>query len=136
MISHRGGFFMHWLLTLAGTIAGAVNGLFGAGGGMVLVPLLGSKTGIPERERFPTSIAIIAPICVVSLLFSARWNMPFLQLLPYLLGSVIGGIAAGYPHFEAAMRERIQTFPFETGKDGKVLFSEDGDMGLYGASAL
>ena len=87
---------MHWLLTLAGTIAGAVNGLFGAGGGMVLVPLLGSKTGIPERERFPTSIAIIAPICVVSLLFSARWNMPFLQLLPYLLGSVIGGIAAGY----------------------------------------
>ena len=47
-----------------------------------------------------------------------------------------GGIAAGYPHFEAAMRERIQTFPFETGKDVKIFFSEDGDMGLYGASAL
>lgn len=47
-----------------------------------------------------------------------------------------GGIAAGYPHFEAAMHERIQTFPYETGKDVKVLFSEDGDMGLYGASAL
>lgn len=47
-----------------------------------------------------------------------------------------GGIAAGHPHFEAAMRERIKTFPFETGKNVKVLFSEDGDMGLYGASAL
>ena len=47
-----------------------------------------------------------------------------------------GGIAAGYPHFEAAMHERIKTFPYETGKDVKVLFSEDGDMGLYGASAL
>lgn len=47
-----------------------------------------------------------------------------------------GGIAAGFPHFEAAMHERIQTFPYETGKDVKVLFSEDGDMGLYGASAL
>ena len=47
-----------------------------------------------------------------------------------------GGIAAGYPHFEAAMHERIQTFPYETGKDVKILFSEDGDMGLYGASAL
>jgi hypothetical protein len=34
------------------------------------------------------------------------------------------------------MHERIQTFPYETGKDVKVLFSEDGDMGLYGASAL
>lgn len=47
-----------------------------------------------------------------------------------------GGIAAGYPHFEAALRERITTFPFETGKDVKILFSEDGDMALYGASAL
>ena len=47
-----------------------------------------------------------------------------------------GGIAAGYPHFETAMRERIQTFPYETGKDVKILFSEDSDMCLYGASAL
>ena len=47
-----------------------------------------------------------------------------------------GGIAAGHPHFEKALRERIQTFPYETGKDVKILFSEDGDMALYGASAL
>ena len=47
-----------------------------------------------------------------------------------------GGIAAGHPHFEKAMQERIQTFPYETGKDVKVLFSEDGDMAIYGASAL
>lgn len=47
-----------------------------------------------------------------------------------------GGIAAGYPHFEEAMRRRIQTFPYETGKDVRIFFSEDGDMGLYGASAL
>lgn len=47
-----------------------------------------------------------------------------------------GGIAAGHPHFEAALRERIQTFPYETGKDVKIFFSEDGNMALYGASAL
>lgn len=47
-----------------------------------------------------------------------------------------GGIAAGHTHFEAALRERIKTFPFETAKDVKILFSEDGDMALYGASAL
>ncbi|MBR2128210.1 MAG: ROK family protein [Bacteroidales bacterium] len=47
-----------------------------------------------------------------------------------------GGIAAGHPHFEAALRERILTFPFETAKDVKIFFSEDGDMALYGASAL
>ena len=47
-----------------------------------------------------------------------------------------GGIAAGYPHFEAAMRKTVETFPFETAKDVKILFSTDGDMGLYGASVL
>ena len=47
-----------------------------------------------------------------------------------------GGIAAGHPHFEAAMRKTVETFPFETAKDVKILFSTDGDMGLYGASVL
>ena len=47
-----------------------------------------------------------------------------------------GGIAAGYPHFEASMRKTVETFPFETAKDVKILFSTDGDMGLYGASVL
>ena len=47
-----------------------------------------------------------------------------------------GGIAAGHPYFEKAMHETVQTFPYETAKDVKILFSEDGDMGLYGASAL
>ena len=47
-----------------------------------------------------------------------------------------GGIAAGYPHFEASMRKTVETFPFETAKDVKILFSTNGDMGLYGASVL
>ena len=47
-----------------------------------------------------------------------------------------GGIAAGYPHFEAAMRKTVETFPYETAKDVKILFSTDADMGLYGASVL
>lgn len=82
-------------LSLAGSAAGVVNGLFGAGGGMVLVPLLGARTGLEEQEKFPASIAIIAPICVISLLLSQRREITFMQLLPYLLGSAIGGIAAG-----------------------------------------
>lgn len=47
-----------------------------------------------------------------------------------------GGIAAGYPYFAESMHEIVQTFPYETAKDVKILFSEDGDMGLYGASVL
>jgi len=84
-----------FFLSLAGGLAGVVNGLFGAGGGMVLVPLLHKRTGLSEQEQFPASIAIIAPICVISLLFSAKWQLTFWQVLPYLLGSAIGGTAAG-----------------------------------------
>ena len=82
-------------LSAAGGIAGLINGLFGAGGGMVLVPMLSSKTGLSEQERFAASIAIITPLCVISLLFSLPWNLSLQQLLPYLVGSAVGGITAG-----------------------------------------
>jgi len=82
-------------LSAAGGAAGLINGLFGAGGGMVLVPLLGSKSGVEEDERFSASVAIITPICIISLLFSLPWQVTFQEVLPYLIGSAVGGIAAG-----------------------------------------
>lgn len=82
-------------LSAAGGAAGLINGLFGAGGGMVLVPLLGSKSGIEECERFSASVAIITPICIISLLFSLPWQLTLKEVLPYLIGSAAGGIASG-----------------------------------------
>lgn len=83
-------------LLLAGSAAGAVNGLLGAGGGMVLVPLLTALTDLEEDAVFPTSVSIILPICLVSLGFSlwhtgADWT----AALPYLAGSAAGGLLAG-----------------------------------------
>lgn len=81
---------------LAGIAAGTVNGLFGAGGGMILVPLLGKFTEIDEQEVFPTSISMILPICLTSLAISSiHAPLPFKPMLPYLAGSAIGGILAG-----------------------------------------
>ena len=86
----------YWGLLLAGICAGAVNGLFGAGGGMVLVPLLGMLTAMEDRDIFPSSIAIIFPICLVSLwVTAATQGIAWHESLPYLLGSLLGGIAAG-----------------------------------------
>ena len=83
-----------WGILAAGFLAGAVNGLFGAGGGMVLVPMLTCFAQLREDEVFPASIAIIAPICLVSLL-SSPGTLPWAQALPYLVGGGIGGIGAG-----------------------------------------
>ena len=82
---------------VAGLGAGTVNGLFGAGGGMVLVPLLTKLTDIEDTEIFPSSVSIILPVCLVSLGFSiAGDNTEITGILPYLIGSAAGGIAAGF----------------------------------------
>ena len=81
---------------LAGFAAGAVNGLFGAGGGMVLVPLLTWLTPIKDEDIFPASVSIILPICLISLCLSWQSGaVPWYIAAPYLIGSTAGGILAG-----------------------------------------
>ena len=82
---------------LAGSCAGAVNGLFGAGGGMVLVPLLTKLTQLEEDEIFPSSVVIILPMCLISLgLTFEKGTVPWDQTTFYLIGSCAGGILAGF----------------------------------------
>lgn len=83
-------------IALAGMGAGIVNGLFGAGGGMVLVPLLSMLSDLEDDEIFSSSIAIILPICLVSLTITgSQYGIPWSDALPYLVGSAAGGILAG-----------------------------------------
>lgn len=80
---------------IAGGCAGAVTGLFGAGGGMILVPLLALLVKLEDHQVFSVSVSVILPICLVSLLTaSAATPIPWQQAWPYLLGGCAGGIAA------------------------------------------
>ena len=83
-----------WGIICAGALAGAANGLFGGGGGMVLVPALSLCTDLREQEIFPASVCIIMPVCMISLLLSLH-PIPWRETLCYLAGSGIGGILAG-----------------------------------------
>ena len=83
-------------MCLAGAGAGLINGLFGAGGGMVLIPLLSLLTDLDDSEIFPASISIILPVCFISLWISTYdQSIPWRTALPYLVGSGAGGILAG-----------------------------------------
>ncbi len=85
-----------WKMLLVGAAAGAINGIFGAGGGMVLIPLLTTFAVLEEKALFPASVCIMLPICCISLLiYGAHASLPFQAALPYLIGSIAGGILAG-----------------------------------------
>ena len=82
---------------LAGFGAGAVNGLFGIGGGMVLIPLLTMLTDWEDEKIFASSLSIILPICLVTLTATALTGpIAWLDSVPYLIGSTVGGILAGF----------------------------------------
>ena len=81
---------------LAGAAAGVVNGLFGGGGGMVLLPLLARWGRRDARAAFVTCVAAIYPMCCVSAAaYLFRVRPDFMMLLPYLLGGAVGGVIAG-----------------------------------------
>ena len=73
---------------LSGTAAGLVNGLFGGGGGMVLVPLLNGWCGLAGKQAFATCVAAILPLSAVS-------AAVYLPALPYLIGGLVGGLVGG-----------------------------------------
>ena len=81
---------------LSGTLAGLVTGFFGAGGGMVLIPLLTRLCRLPDRKAFATSVAIVLPLCVCSLAVCLlRGGVSLVGAWPYLLGGLAGGLAGG-----------------------------------------
>ncbi|NBI11404.1 sulfite exporter TauE/SafE family protein [Colidextribacter sp. OB.20] len=81
---------------LAGGLAGAANGFFGGGGGSVLVPLLTRCCGLDQRRAFATSVAVILPLCALSVvIYFFRGGLDFMAALPYLIGGAVGGWAGG-----------------------------------------
>jgi uncharacterized membrane protein YfcA len=57
-----------WRLAVIATVAGAFSGLFGVGGGSVMVPLLILWVGYEEREATGTSLAAIPIIAAIGAL--------------------------------------------------------------------
>ncbi len=79
--------------TGAGALTGAVNGIFGGGGGMIAVPVLKGMLGYDERTSHATAILLIAPVCAVSaLVYILNGYFQPEVTIPAALGSVAGGM--------------------------------------------
>lgn len=81
---------------VAGLLTGVLNGFFGAGGGMLLVPLLIRWVKLEERHAFATSVFIILPLCIVSAtVYLFRAGVDPAPAVPYLIGGLAGGFIGG-----------------------------------------
>ena len=79
-----------WWGVLGGLGAGVINGLLGAGGGMVVVPLL-SAMGVRGNKSHATALMVIVPLSAVSaVLYLVQGRVTLADALPWLPGSLLG----------------------------------------------
>lgn len=91
-----------WKLALIGTAAGAFSGLFGVGGGTLIVPLLVLWFGYGERLATGTSLAAI--LVIAALAAAAHGLYENVDPVKALLVGVpaVGGVLAG-----TALQQRV-----------------------------
>jgi uncharacterized membrane protein YfcA len=82
-------------LAAVGTAAGLSSGLFGVGGGTVIVPLLVLWLGYGEREATGTSLAAIAVIAAIATIAQGAYGNVVLDKallvgIPAVAGAVLG----------------------------------------------
>jgi uncharacterized membrane protein YfcA len=82
---------------LIGIGAGAVNGMFGSGGGLLLVPLFSSLEKVKEKRAFATSVFTVLFLSLASIFFySKTQSVEISTLLSYVIGGTTGGIAGAF----------------------------------------
>jgi uncharacterized membrane protein YfcA len=89
-------------LAVIATLAGAFSGLFGVGGGTVIVPLLILWLGYGEREATGTSLVAIVVIAAWAVAVHALYgNVDVVKALLIALPAVVGVVAG------TAVQQRI-----------------------------
>lgn len=76
----------------SGLLIGGINGLLGAGGGMIAVPML-KKAGLEQKEAHANAVAVILPISVLSaVLYIIKGYVGIPDALPYVPTGIIGSV--------------------------------------------
>ncbi len=89
-------------LAVIATAAGAFSGLFGVGGGTIIVPLLILWFGYEEREATGTSLAAIVGIAVFGVLAQGAYGNVHVGEGLLIGVPAVGGVLAG-----TALQQRI-----------------------------
>ena len=84
-----------WKKFAIGTVTGFANGLFGSGGGTIVVPAMERFLDVEEHKAHATAIAVILPLSVLSLLIYL-WKTGLGEVWDIALWASAGGLAGGF----------------------------------------
>jgi uncharacterized membrane protein YfcA len=88
---------------LTGAVSGLLNGLFGSGGGTVVVPMLESS-GVEPRKSHATSVAIVFFLSLIStVMYGMRGDLDFSAAFKYVPWGILGAF------FGALMLKKINS---------------------------
>lgn len=84
------------LISLGGLAVGLINGMLGAGGGMLAVPLL-RRWGVSQQEAHASSLAVIFPLSLFSaVLYLSAGRVTPADAAVYLPGGLVGAVAGAF----------------------------------------
>ena len=82
---------------IIGLAAGILNGLFGAGGGSVVVPAMEKFLKMPAKRAHATAVGIILLMSVVSaVIYIFRGQFSLKIWIPVTVGGAVGGFLGGF----------------------------------------
>jgi len=94
-----------------GIVAGMIGGMFGLGGGTVLIPAMVFIFGLTQHQAQGTSLAMMVPPIALLAAWrywkagNVRWDIAALMCLGFFIGGLIG---ANFAHgFSETMLKRI-----------------------------
>ena len=84
---------MPWVLIAIGLAGGLLSGMFGVGGGIVLVPLLVTFAGLDQRKAAATSLLAILPSSIAgSITYLAHGEVDVLAAVVIAAGAIVGSL--------------------------------------------
>jgi len=98
-----------WMFYPLAVVIGLLSGLFGAGGGVVAVPVL-RGVGLAEDEAHATSVSVTFPLAVLSaFLYLRAASFELRAAWPYLPGAFLGALLGAWllPKVSSAWLRRI-----------------------------